>query len=201
MTITLQRSLGFPSRVILYPSTCSPRVSLLLARGQDGRYVLRLLIDQLTPREAGLCWESCHCLNQLINVRAEHRTSTRWSWLSLHSCESTPCALADGGRCVSDAMACEQKTCEVFCFPNRKVRECSEPPVLCQEHYSAGSYDGRSRVFKQAVSVSKSVPYRGLLDQHHVKSYIYVGVVSTHPSRTQLLSPMGVPCRQHFSPV
>ena len=48
-------------------------LTLLPARGQDGLYILRLLIDPLILREAGLCGEPCHRLNQLIDLRAEQR--------------------------------------------------------------------------------------------------------------------------------
>ena len=41
---------------------------LLPARGQDGLYILRLLINRLVPREAGLLSEPCHRLNQLIDL-------------------------------------------------------------------------------------------------------------------------------------
>ena len=43
--------------------------SLVPARGQDGLYFQRLLIDALIPRESGLLAERGHGLDQLINLR------------------------------------------------------------------------------------------------------------------------------------
>ena len=55
----------------VYPFT----VLSLPARSQDRLHVLRPLIDRLIPREASLCSEPRHRLNQLIDLRAEDRLS------------------------------------------------------------------------------------------------------------------------------
>lgn len=48
-------------------------VMLLPADSQDRLHILRLLIDRLIPREASLCGEPGHRLDQLIDLRVEQR--------------------------------------------------------------------------------------------------------------------------------
>lgn len=48
-------------------------LTLLPARGQNRLHILRLLIDRLIPREAGLLGEARHRLDQLIDLRAQQR--------------------------------------------------------------------------------------------------------------------------------
>jgi hypothetical protein len=50
-----------------------PSLSLLPACGQNCLHLLWLLIDGLIPGEAGLCGETRHCLDQLIDLRAQQR--------------------------------------------------------------------------------------------------------------------------------
>ena len=53
------------------PSTTVWPDGLLPAYGEDGLHILRTLIDRLIPREASLCREPGHRLDQLIDLRAE----------------------------------------------------------------------------------------------------------------------------------